>query len=433
MSKKIMIISELFFPKNSVGSVRPTKLAKYLNLNGYDVTVFTSNECLSGKSEASNSPYMVIYAEVVKTHNEKLVYVQQTENNAIKENPKNSLFYAFLQSLKRTKRQYLAYRQGRNFYRTFCNYVDDGRLKLEDFDFVFSTFGPIGSLLAGMEAKKRKPSVVWINDFRDPMVSKIMPKLFDPYYMYLQKKSMAVADHVVTVSEGYRSRMLTKESANKFEVIPNGFDSDDLPEANPNTTINSLFDMTYVGALYEGKRDLSPLFKALKQLSDEEILPKEKMIFNYAGKDIKYLTAQAKQYGMEGIVKGHGFLSRVDCLNLQHNSRFLVLSTWNEKGEEGVFPGKFIEYMLMNKPIISVVDGNLAGSEVTSTIHKFSLGVSYESADKNTEHELYEWLKEQAVQFNNGKPAIFDPDSEGIEQRYNWKNIVKRFCELIDG
>lgn len=431
--KKILIITELFRPLNAVGAVRPTKLAKYLDLSGYEVTVFTSNECLSENYEAPNSPYKVIYAEVGKIQNKKPTSVQQTEKNAIKENRKNSWFHALLQELKMTKRQYLSFQQGKKFLKTFCNYVDDGRLKLEDHDYVFSTFGPIGSLLAGMEAKKRKPSIVWINDFRDPMVSQIMPKLFAPYYGYLQKKSLAVADHVVTVSEGYRSRMQTKESANKFEVIPNGFDSDDLPATKSVIEMTPMFDMTYVGALYEGKRDLSPLFKILRRIFDEGVLSKDKMIFNYAGKDIKYLMAQAKQYGMEEIVRGHGFLSRVDCLNLQNNSRFLVLSTWNEKGEEGVFPGKFIEYMLMNKPIISIVDGNLAGSEVTSTIHKFNLGVSCESADKNTEHELYEWLKEQAVQFNNGKSAIFDPDRDGIEQKYNWKNIVKRFRELIDG
>ena len=35
--------------------------------------------------------------------------------------------------------------------------------------------------------------------------------------------------------------------------------------------------------------------------------------------------------------------------------------------------------------------------------------------------------------FLAGEAAIFDPKTEEIEARYNWKNIVKRFGELIDG
>ena len=135
---------------------------------------------------------------------------------------------------------------------------------------------------------------------------------------------------------------------------------------------------------------------------------------------------------MEATVINHGMLSRNDCLKLQASARFLVLSTWNDRGEEGVFPGKFIEYMLINRPIIGVVDGNLANSEVTKTIQRYNLGISYEKADPSTMEQLYEWMKAQVQCFIEGHSAIFSPDKREIDEKYNWINIAKRFGELIE-
>ena len=435
MNKRILIISELFFPLNLIGAVRPTKLAKYLQLKGYDVTVFTTDECLGMDKVAPDLPYRVIYAEN-KTNPESNRIHNVIGNSASKKKKatsyQDSFIYMMMRNLKTTKRQYLYHKKGKVFSRIFCDYVNTGKLKLEDFDFVFSTFGPIGSLLAGMEAKKRNPELIWINDFRDPMVSQEMPKLFVPYYGYLQRKSINLAEHSVTVSNGYQKRMVFPEMKGNLSVIPNGYDKDDFPAADP-IDQNDKFSFAYVGTLYAGKRDVSKLFEKIKELIDEGVLQKKDVVFHYAGQGGRFLNLQAEKAGLSDIVIDHGLVDRNESLRIQASVRFLVLATWNDLGEEGVFPGKILEYMLFKKPIVSLVSGRLADSEVTQVINSYRLGVSYESADKNTEQQLYEWLKAQAVQFNNGKPVIFDPDSEGIEQRYDWENIVKRFCELIDG
>ena len=39
MNKRALIISYYFAPQNTIGAIRPTKLAKYLTRLGYDVTV----------------------------------------------------------------------------------------------------------------------------------------------------------------------------------------------------------------------------------------------------------------------------------------------------------------------------------------------------------------------------------------------------------
>ena len=430
--RNVLIISELFFPLNRIGAVRPTKLAKYLCLKKYNVTVFTSANCIQNSEDSVTLPYRVIYANKSKSLVNATSDAQTTKREKQTKLNTNRFINDILQEMKMTKRQMSSYKKGKEFLYLFCNYVDSGSIQLEEFDCVFSTFGPIGSLLCGLEAKRRKPSIVWINDFRDPMVSQIMPKTFAPYYNYLQRKSINLADYTVTVSEGYKKRLSFSGMKGNISVIPNGFDTDDLLNENSYAE-DGMFSFAYVGALYEGKRDISALFMCLKKLIDNKVLKSNSICFHYAGSEGNILKSQARKYQLENIIIDHGLVSRQDCLKLQSEVRFLVLSTWNDIGEEGVFPGKLLEYMLMNKPIVSIVGGSLINSEVTRVIRDLSLGISIEKSDNDANTKLYEWLYEQAVHFNDCDSAFFVPDRHSINQAYDWNNIVERFCELING
>ena len=90
----------------------------------------------------------------------------------------------------------------------------------------------------------------------------------------------------------------------------------------------------------------------IRELIDEKIIDENKIEFCYAGNDAAFFLQQARLYKLEDRVKNYNNISRIDCLKLQFNSDFLLLSTWNNKKEFGVFPGKLLEYMLINKPIL---------------------------------------------------------------------------------
>ena len=56
--------------------------------------------------------------------------------------------------------------------------------------------------------------------------------------------------------------MLQESSVNKkIDVIYNGYDN--LPDIETLSSILKDLNLCYVGTLYDGKRDLSPLFKIL--------------------------------------------------------------------------------------------------------------------------------------------------------------------------
>lgn len=434
MSCKILVVSQLFEPQNEIGALRPTKFVKLLSEKGYDIDVFTSADTLVN-ADYRPSGFNIIYDRERNSPGNSIRADSRQCISSSEDKRKNTgkgILKLLRQEIAMTYRQILAFQNGSSFLEHFKVAIKLGRLDMGKYQCVFTTFGPVGSVLVGMYIKKYYSHIKWINDFRDPMVSQIMPKLFHPLYGYLQAKSLRMCDSAVTVSEGYYRRMVRSTNAFKFHVIPNGYDKKDAQFFEGILPDKDKFSFVYVGSLYEGKRDISPVFSALRQLCDEGYIRKEQIIFHYAGRDAAYLQQQAQVHQMEEVVFNHGMISRQECLKLQAASRFLVLSTWNDRGEEGVFPGKFIEYMLIDRPIIAVIDGNLAHSEVTATIQQYNLGVSLEKANPATKVQLYEWLKMQARCFCTGQAAAFTPDRNGIDAKYNWINIVKRFGELIE-
>lgn len=426
--KRVLIISELFYPMNVIGAVRPTKLAKLLAANGYQVDVFTTPRTVSIKQELERENYNLVSGieDMEASEEEQGTSVITKIAGRIKKRGK------ILSELAMTRRQLLYIKAGKAFCRSFVEAVNTGRVDLTQYDCVFSTFGPVGSLLVGRKAKKLCPQLRWICDFRDPMLSQAMPKSLAWYYGYLQKKSIRLADSVTTVSNGYRKRIMPAKYLEKCTVIPNGYDPEDQKHFEQVLT-NGRFSFAYVGALYEGKRDLGCLFKAIRWAVDEGMVSTDHLQFHYAGREGACLRQQAASYDLESIITDHGQIGHDECLRLQASVRFLVMSTWNDKGEEGVFPGKLIEYMLMKKPVINIVGGKLPNCEVTGVIRALELGISCEEADQQTYEQLKQWLAAQCGAYQTGWDAIFTPKTENIDARYNWENIVKRFGELIEG
>ena len=411
---KILIISDLFYPTNEIGALRPTKIAKKLSESGYQVDVYTRYKCdfsycstLYGFEELPNPCINTV--------------INKKSNGRIKN---KGLMY----QLKRSYRASRSLKRSRGMLLNFKNWLKDK--KNNEYDVVFSTFGPLSSLWCGLYYKKKNPSVKWICDFRDPIKDENTPLIYSSCFRRMEKNACKKADAIVAVSNGYLKRITNGKFKDKAYMIPNGYDESDfslnIEPANDKLTI------AYVGTLYEGLRDLSPIFRAIKELVNENVIDKEKIVFKYAGNDTATITQQANKYDMEQIIKSVGKIPRKECLELQFSSNILVLSTWNNKGEEGVFPGKFLEYMLIKKPIISIVDGNIGNSEVTNVMKEGNLGVTYESVNGEKDFKiLKEYIKNQYFNFINKNQLDFSPNQE-VLNRYNYKMIIKQIEGLIN-
>lgn len=420
MSKKILLISERFYPSGVVGAVRPTNMAKYLTERGYEVDVFTKNPV---NDEAGKMLFHKLY--YIGSNYEDVGEQRFAPKSVTITREKSTLY----------KKIYSAYCVINNIIAAKkavkkLDHLIKTELAGNNYDTVISSFGPLSSLICGMHFKKKCPKVKWICDFRDPVVVDVVPKLFIPYYKYLQNKACKTADAIVTVSNGYFTRICGKRFENKAYMIPNGYDIVDMPSPD-SVQKNEKLTFAYAGTLYDGKRDISPLFSALRELVDEGGIDMDKITFEYAGNDGNVLKSQADKYKMREIVNDRGRMPRQECLNFQFAADFLVLSTWNYKSEIGVFPGKFLEYMLMQRPIISLTCGDIPNSEITEAVRRTKVGIAYEEISRKSDFPiLKDYLKEAYRQFYEEGSVHFSPDKEAVA-RYDWKNLIGAIEKIL--
>ncbi len=436
---KVLFVSYLFAPQNIIGALRPTKIADGLARKGYVVDVVSSiKNNVSGDSgfavpKTINKVIALNECGIFKFLSDlpsKLLPKQGGDSSATNTTavvtPNNN--DSFRMKIKIAVFQLFKHFEFLAFLSAFKKAFK--KKELEEYDVIYSSYGPLSSLLCGLYAKKKKPDLKWICEFRDPIVTNILSKIFKKPYQKIQDIACEKADAIVAVSNGYIQRICRGRYSEKTYMIPNGYDLKDKPSFSSQKE-KDCFTITYVGVLYNGKRDLSPVFKAIAELIQENVINPDKLVFEYAGKESSVVASQAEKYGVRNIIHDNGVLERKACLELQGKSDVLVLSTWNDVGEEGVFPGKFLEYMLMDRPVIAVVDGNLVNSEVKQVMDAAKLGVSYEAANfKEDFPVLKEYIKMQYNNISSGKEINFNPD-RNILNRYNYDCIIDSLEDLI--
>ena len=423
--KKVLIVSDFFFPSANIAAVRPSKIAKRLTADGYCVDVFTRYPIGEGAGEYCNKCFSFQSGSALN--------VMKKEENVKRTGIKKILFEKFnflYMSLLKIKSNLQTNRRNKQMLNAFKAFVAENP---QEYDAVFTTFGPVGSLLCGLYYKKKFPQVKWICDFRDPAVVSQCGPLKNFFRRLKEQKSCKLADEIVTVSNGYMKRICGDKYTEKRHMIPNGYDRADMVYSGEKAEASDKLSLAYVGIFYGFMRDLRPVFRAIKELEDDGLVDKTKIRINYAGSDCQMLLEQAKETNTQDIVVSHGVLAREDCLKLQFGSDILLLSTWNTEKECGVFPGKLLEYMLIGKPIVTTVTGDVPDSEVAQVVREGNLGIVYEEVNGREDFaKLKEYILTQYNYKVNGKELPFNPE-QSVLDRYNYDTIIKRIEALIEG
>lgn len=423
--KKVLIVSDFFFPSANIAAVRPSKIAKRLTADGYCVDVFTRYPIGEKSAEYCNKCFSFQSGSALE--------IMKKEGGAERTGAKKILFEKFnflYMSLFKMKSNLHTNRRNRQMLDAFKEFVAKNP---QEYDVIFTTFGPVGSLLCGLYYKKKFSQVKWICDFRDPAIVSQAGALKNFFRRRKEQKSCKLADEIITVSNGYMKRICGDKYTEKRHMIPNGYDRADMVYSGEKSENSDKLSLAYVGILYGFMRDIRPVFRAIKELVDEGLADKDKICINYAGSDYNTVLAQAKECSVEEFIVTHGVLAREDCLRLQFSSDMLILATWNTQEECGVFPGKLLEYMLIGKPIVTTVTGDVPDSEVAQVVREGNLGIVYEEVNgKEDFAKLKEYILTQYNYKVNGKELPFNPEQYVLD-RYNYDTIIKKIEALIEG
>ena len=442
--KKILILTYYYKHKNAMASVRATKLAKYFARQGCDVTVLTSNQQDTWTKEyltpVADPKITEIYAPEVKrwgkikgylNHRKKLGMARASNraNEPTKEPKQNKK-----PGLKARIRSYLVWL----FYFTIAKQEDVCMFKglkktylaekLPKYDTVIATYPTYGAFMMGTWLKKHGYCKQLIADFRDPLYNPGFrsKKREADYDLRCQKKILKAADRVVCVSQGIADGILqSTPGLNKpVDVITNGFDPEDVGENKAQVDFDKAkLHFVYTGTLYHGKRCVDMLAAVLQELIEEGKLSKDAFAFQYAGPDFSELLEQLKAYGLEECAVDHGFVSREQAIAMQKQADALLLLTWNEQAYQGVVPGKLFEYMAIGTaPILALITGDVADSEVAQLVREAKAGVACEAANPADSAALKDYVLRLFAR---------EVGCESNVAQYSYENICSEYLKLM--
>lgn len=448
MKQRVLLICNYFAPDHAIAAVRTSKLAKYLSENGYEVEVLTEkkdggeDELLKKGVEdirvfyADNSLFYIrfreLYEKLIGPHKKKRF---DNLENRKRVNPKTGKeeFYTFevaypllgsLDYIVGQLKQIDLFRSVRHLLRAEGNY-----------DYVITSYGDSFSYFAGRYFHKYHRDSKWIFDIRDaiyrykftPDYVGFIPKMYE---RYIWKH----ADCIIGISKGICKRVPCKYRG-KVHCLTNGFDLADRAGVKAGRVCASEMVFTYTGSMYGGIRDLTVLYQAVRELIQEGQMEEERISFHYAGNAPAYeiFQSQAAAFGLDGRCVMHGKLSRRDTLELQQGSDILLVASYDYKKQEGgVITGKVYEYMTAQRPVVSIMMGDIEHCELTGIVEKTRIGMAYEASNHENDYlELKEYIKMQYQSFLETGHTEYEPDQKEL-RRYDYRYLCKRLVKIMN-
>ena len=421
---KVLFVVTAFYPEQAIGSIRISKFAKYFHKEGVEISVISLTPPPWSSRDES------LYFDALKDINWQVIdqssifkkVFQRMRVATIGTVPGNA-------GVSKMKSKITIKTKIRNllqFFYTLLKGIDWSirvkkhalkNLKNENFDFIFCSYPSFASPLGGIKLKKMGIGNKLIVDFRDPILSQKTSK-FNLKYL-LQKYIIKNSDLMTFISAGVQNQVDNKIVNTKNLIAPNGFDPQDIKNIKLDNNKNKdkkILRFVYTGAIYGGKRDLRPFFAAISEIEPSLKDAKQKIRFEYAGREGDLFLSQATEYNLQSYVVDHGQLSRLDALRLQQESDICLLATWNTTFEQGALTGKIFEYFMFKKPILAIVVGNLPNSEICKIINRIDAGHCFEEAAIDSKKNLVAWIQN----------VIDEKQKNGtIESKYN--HAVKSF------
>ena len=432
--KNVVIIAEYFAPLSVIASIRPTKLAKYFKvIAGYNITVITRKP----KAYETIDPILeqdLGYVDNIVYTAESLItkcsysifgYINYNQNIRASKTGKLRIHRKVMSHIAKYIGIGAKLLAERGFVKSATKYAKKNR---NQYDVIFSTRSPYNNHVIGKTFKNYNRKALWIADFRDPMITSRTPVLHK-WFFFGKTKLVRNADIITGVTHACIQEF-EKDYQDRLHIITNGFDKDDLKSVDENTS--NKFTLVYTGTLHKGRSDFGAVFHTISELISEGKIDKSKLGIEYAGSNSQCFIEQSSRYGLSDIILNHGYVSRTKTLQMQKSSSILLLATWNSIGNTGIITGKFLEYLMVDKPIICTVTGNLAYSETKEMIEKARCGIVWEEANSDADYVILKgYILKQYELYINNQSLAYNPNEEYIEQ-FNYKNIAQQFIDLVE-
>jgi glycosyltransferase involved in cell wall biosynthesis len=378
--KRVLVISYFFPPMGGVGVQRVLKFVKYLPHFGWLSTVLTLRrpDCKLFDQELLKE--IPVQTRVIRTHTiepSKLHHFLVSLANRLADSRKTEkpagkiVFDVTPKDRLDTKiNNFFFIPDNRIGWVPFAFLAMLRKCKKVKFDVIFSTSPPFSVHLAGLIAKfvSKKP---WVVDLRDLWFlhphKKHATRIHSRISKYIEHTVLKRADKILTVSEPL-SEDLKKTypdiASGKFEVIPNGYDQDDL-EAKNNVTQNNTFSIGHIGSLqmHSGRTPYHFLMALIELKKEVPEFVNEMRVFFVGVIDRpnkEFLNKMIIRFDLKNTVHCIDFVSHRQAIKHMKNSSvllFLIVKSAKDCGSSrGNVSGKLYEYFATGKPILALTE-----------------------------------------------------------------------------
>lgn len=196
-------------------------------------------------------------------------------------------------------------------------------------------------------------AVPWIAEIRDAWIDNPYGEphwLVEPFFNRQARRTLAHAAGLVVVTKA--------DQAHISAIFPvpvvlsyNGYDPEDFraPGA-PQPFDRERLTILHAGVIYPGRRDPTPLFRAMSRLGSEA----RNIRCLFFGEQTDIVAAMADSCGVRACVETGGALQRSQILSLEREVDVLLECHWQNPAGDGVIPGKLFEYIGARRPILSL-------------------------------------------------------------------------------
>jgi len=232
-------------------------------------------------------------------------------------------------------------------------------LKSRPYDTLITTGPPHSSHLIGLKLRKRL-SIRWLADFRDPWSEIHYMKLNPPCHLsvkmhkYLEAKVIATADKAVIVSDAIADAL----PAGNKEVILNGYDPRDFEGLEYQAS--DTFRIKYIGQLTAGQ-DPNVFAKLCRSIHRDFQL-------SLIGTRLNEMERLDLSKSCSKAIVNKEFMNHREALREMVESELLLLLVNDYEGNQGMLTTKLFEYIASGSPILCFSPESSAAARILITI-----------------------------------------------------------------
>ena len=432
--KKVLILTYYWPPSGGAGVQRWLKFTKYLKTYGWEPIIYT----------AENGEMPVIDLSLLKDVPEELTILKtpiwepyHLYKRFIGRKKNDKINASFLSENKKAGlsekisiwiRGNFFIPDARKFWiKPSINYLENYIIK-NNIEYIISSGPPHSMHLIALGLKNKFTSLKWVADFRDPWTNidfydKLMlTKRSNKQHHSQELNVLTTADIILSIGKGMSNEFLNiyqksgGKNLNKFKVISNGFDADDIKTSE--IVKDKKFSIAHIGTLVKDRNPIV-LWKVLKKLTDTRDDFRSQLEIKLVGKVDIFVKEQLENYELINFVKKIEYLPHSEVIIEQQKSKVLLLLINNTKNAKDILTGKFFEYMASGSPILAIgpIDGELA-----DIIKQTQTGLISNFEDEITlEKNILNLFVNQSIQ-TNGEEVI----------KYSREELTKKLCELLN-